>query len=86
MGWLVALVFQLGFDNLVKVRWLPTSKKLRYILTFANVNRRSIFYLAVHLPIGGEDPILRAGENLQFDIGVWRQDQRAVGGEMRCDR
>ena len=86
MGWLVALAFQLGLDNLVKVRWLPTSKKLRYILTFANVDHRTIFYLAVHLPIGGEDPILRAGENLQFDIGFWREDQRTVGCEMRCDR
>ena len=46
---------QLCVDNLVKIRWWPTSQKLRNKLALVNSDSGTILNLTVHLPVGGED-------------------------------
>src|SRR5258708_39222615 len=40
----------------------------------------------VHLPIGRENAILPAGQNLQLYIGFWWQNQRTIRDEMGRNR
>ena len=46
---------QFCVDNLIEIRWWPTSQKLRNKLALVNSDSGTILNLTVHLPVGGED-------------------------------
>src|SRR5437660_9924851 len=81
-----AVAFQLGRNNLVKIRRWSTPEKPGHKRAFFDHDGGSIANLAIHLPVSRENAILRTSEYLQPDPCFGLQNQRTVRSEVRRDR